>query len=77
MIKNGRDHLKDVNESYLEHGQFAITQGLKIVVIGLASIIHGIAPGLLKFYASSRIEAMGEMIKKRNQERANSVALKK
>ena len=42
-------------QTYFQHGFFAITNSAKLVVGGLAGIIHGFCPWWLKFYTSSMI----------------------
>lgn len=66
MIKESKKHLKAVNQGYFEHGVFAIKQGIYIIGIGAASIIHGIIPAWFPFYAPRHIISLSNMIKKRN-----------
>jgi hypothetical protein len=41
-------HLRDVGESYLEHGFFACRYGAKMTWGGIAAFIHGVFPFLFK-----------------------------
>lgn len=40
------DHPESVGENYLTHGYKATIFGIKLIVYGLAEIIHAILPGM-------------------------------
>lgn len=42
------EHPKSVNETYLEHLMFAMGFGLRMLVGGLACILHGLLPFLFE-----------------------------
>jgi hypothetical protein len=41
-------HPREVGESYLEHGLFACTYGVKMALGGVAAFLHGLLPFLFK-----------------------------
>ena len=41
-------HLRAVGESYLQHGVFACRYGAKMMLGGLAALIHGLIPFLFE-----------------------------
>lgn len=48
-ITNSKEHLEKVNETYIEHGEFAIRWGFFLIWAGIISIIHGVLPFLFPF----------------------------
>ncbi|MDG2243378.1 MAG: DUF6356 family protein [Rhodospirillaceae bacterium] len=42
------EHPKSVNETYLEHLMFATGFGLRMLIGGLACVVHGLLPFLFK-----------------------------
>jgi len=67
-ITKSRKHLNDVEESYCQHGWFAIKWGLYIVCTGLASIIHGIFPFLFPFTAPKNLLKLHKIMEDRKEE---------
>ena len=61
-------HLKDVEESYAEHGWFAIKWGFFIMWTGLASIIHGIFPFLFQFTAPKNLLRLQKLMEDRKEQ---------
>jgi hypothetical protein len=49
MKKDILNHLHESNVGYFTHSRWAILGGLKIIMIGFTSIIHGIFPNLFQF----------------------------
>jgi hypothetical protein len=41
-------HLREVGETYLEHGAFACGYGLKMMLGGIAAFLHGLVPFLFQ-----------------------------
>lgn len=56
MIQSSKKHLAEANKEYISHGKFAVIAGLDLIVTGIASIIHGIIPALLPFYAEKKVD---------------------
>ena len=48
MIRNSKNHLNEVNETYLKHMAVNFKIGLSTLVTGLKFLIHGIVPALFK-----------------------------
>ena len=48
MIKKSKNHLDEVNETYLKHMAANFKIGLSTLVTGFKFIIHGIIPALFK-----------------------------
>jgi hypothetical protein len=44
MYKKSIEHLKKSQESYFSHLVWAIYAGIKMILVGFSSIIHGIIP---------------------------------
>lgn len=62
------DHPESVDESYLTHAYKATTFGFKLIVYGLAEIIHAILPGMDFFElfgtnSYTKIKEMSEELK--------------
>jgi hypothetical protein len=63
----GLDHLKNNKESYFVHQRFAFVYGWKLLVAAIASFIHGVFPGVLKFYSARTVIGIYKVIEKRNR----------
>ena len=48
MIRNSKNHLNEVNETYLRHMFVNLKIGLSKIVTGFKFLIHGIIPALFK-----------------------------
>ena len=48
MIRNSKNHLNEVNETYLRHMCVNLKIGLSTIVTGFKFLIHGIIPTLYK-----------------------------
>ena len=48
MIRNSKDHLNKVNETYFNHMIVNFKIGLSTILSGFKFIIHGIVPALFK-----------------------------
>jgi hypothetical protein len=62
------EHPASVNETYLEHLLSALSFGTKMLVAGLACMLHGLLPALFVTRGSDTICALHErmMTKRRN-----------
>jgi hypothetical protein len=59
------EHPRAVNESYGEHWIVANSFGLKMIVAGLGTMLHGFVPGLLTHAGSDAIRKLhGEMTRR-------------
>ena len=48
MIRNSKNHLNEVNETYLNHMAVNLKIGLSTLITGFKYLIHGIIPTLFK-----------------------------
>ena len=48
MIRNSKNHLNEVNETYLRHMFVNLKIDLSTIVTGFKFLIHGIIPALFK-----------------------------
>ena len=46
MIKKSKEHLEKSKEDYFSHLKWAEISGLRLIWAGVASLIHGLVPGL-------------------------------
>ena len=65
MIKKSRQHLKSVNENYLEHILVMLKVSYNMFSGSLFALIHGLIPGLFQNSASIKIKELYEFINKK------------
>ena len=65
MIKKSKQHLKSVNENYLEHMLVAFKVSYNMLYGSLLALIHGLIPGLFENSASIKIKELYEHINKK------------
>ena len=65
MIKKSREHLKSVNENYLEHILVAFKVSYKMFCGSLFALIHGLISGLFQNNARIKIKELYEFINKK------------
>ena len=68
LFKEAKEHLELVDESYTEHGGFAIRWGFFLVWTGFASIVHGLVPSLFPFTAPRNILKLKALMDERSEE---------
>ena len=72
------DHPAEVGETYTEHMAYASSVGSRMVLAGLACMIHGILPFLFKTTGSEAVARLHNlMMEKRNATYAEQVAVTK
>ena len=54
-------HLEDVGMNYMMHLRFAWSIGLKLLVLSLTALAHGIFPFILVHSVSDKIKSMAEV----------------
>ncbi len=62
-----KSHLKEINETYLEHMHFAQKCGWRMVLAGLACVIHSIIPGVFVSTASGTMKLLEAEITERKR----------
>jgi hypothetical protein len=55
-------HLREINETYLEHMYFAQKCGWRMVFAGLACVVHSIVPNFFVNTASNALRALSQEI---------------
>lgn len=61
-------HLKETNETYFEHFQKAQKYGWRMVIAGLACIVHSIIPDFFITTGSDMVKALDqEMTERKNK----------
>ena len=64
MIKKSKQHLKSVNENYLENMLVAVKVSYNMFCGSLLALIHGLIPSLFQTSASNKIKELYEFINK-------------
>ena len=49
------DHPRQINETYFEHGQFALSYALKLLLASMAAMFHALVPSLFEKTASTMV----------------------
>jgi cephalosporin hydroxylase len=63
------EHPASVDETYLEHFGSAIYFGTKMIVAGIACVVHGVIPGVFMTRGSDTVRALHErMVLKRRKD---------
>ena len=65
MIKKSKQHLKSINENYLEHMNVAFKVSYNMLYGSLFALIHGLIPGFFQNSASIKIKELYEFINKK------------
>jgi hypothetical protein len=55
MLKTSRDHLKKSQETYGSHLVWATYAGIKMILVGCSSIVHGIVPAFFQGTAAKTV----------------------
>ena len=66
MIKDSKEHLNQINETYNQHLKAALKIGFTMILGGLQAILHAIIPGILTRSASEKIKKLNEIVSNRN-----------
>ena len=56
MIQSSKKHLKEANKNYYNHGKFAVVAGFDLILTGIVSILHGLIPSFMPFYAEKKVD---------------------
>jgi hypothetical protein len=60
------DHPRQVNETYFQHGKFALTFAFKLFLAATAAIIHAFVPSLFERTASRIVADLYQKTHNRN-----------
>jgi len=66
MIKDSKEHLKEVNETYIQHLIEALKIGFTMIIGGFQAVVHALIPGILIKSASNKIKKLYEIVSNRN-----------
>lgn len=55
MLKTSRQHLKKSQETYSSHLIWATYAGIKMILVGCSSIVHGIVPAFFQGTAAKTV----------------------
>lgn len=64
-------HLRETNQTYVDHARFALRAGVWLLVAGLASVVHAIFPNALPFVAERITKRLAEESQERQRRREN------
>ena len=67
------EHPASVDETYLEHFGSAIYFGTKMIVAGVACVVHGVLPAVFVTRGSDTVRALHERVMKRRKDRRHPV----
>lgn len=60
-------HLHDIDESYSQHAGHAFYIGLRLIVSGIACLVHGLLPGLFMKTASNTLADIHQLMARRRE----------
>ena len=66
MIKDSQEHLKEANETYIQHLKVATGIGLTMIIGGIHALLHALCPGILRTSASDKIKDLHKRVLNRN-----------
>tara|TARA_B100001996_G_scaffold240198_1_gene185671 strand:+ start:350 stop:550 length:201 start_codon:yes stop_codon:yes gene_type:complete len=66
MIKDSKDHLKEVNETYTNHLITASKIGMTMIIGGFQPLLHALIPGILTKSASDKIKKLHDIVEYRS-----------
>ena len=58
FISKCTTHLDSIDETYTEHARFAIRSGLRMIVAGIACVLHGLIPALFEATGSRTVREL-------------------
>jgi hypothetical protein len=64
-VKLFTDHPRQLNESYCQHLAYAGAAGLKLVGLGLVSLVHGLCPCLFEATVSAHLPDIHHNLRRR------------
>ena len=62
MIKDSKEHLNEINETYFQHMAIAFKISINLFLTSVICLIHGFIPGLFKKTASNMIVKMHKIV---------------
>ena len=65
MIKDSKEHLLSVKETYIQHLKSAFLIGIMMIVGGFQAILHALCPAILQKSASDKIKKLYFIVSER------------
>lgn len=59
------EHPQSVGETYLQHMKFAVFLGLRLIIISICLLIHGVFPFIFKSFSGDQIISLATKIQQR------------
>ncbi len=69
MFGKCKDHLDTVRESYFEHLRFAVWFGGKLIIAGVAVILHALFPAICQTTGSQTVYKLNDLLRDRAKSR--------
>tara|TARA_B100002052_G_C15610726_1_gene475192 strand:+ start:260 stop:460 length:201 start_codon:yes stop_codon:yes gene_type:complete len=66
MIKDSKEHLKNANETYINHLIAACKIGMIMIMGGFQALLHALIPGILTKSASDKIKKLHDIVANRS-----------
>ena len=66
MIKDSKEHLKNANETYINHLIAACKIGMIMIMGGFQALLHALIPGILTKSASDKIKKLHDIVTNRS-----------
>ena len=60
------EHPREIGETYAEHAGHALFIGLKMIVAGVACLVHALLPGLFIRTASNTVDDIQKLMTRRS-----------
>jgi len=73
MIKDSKEHLNEINETYLQHMAVAFKIAINMFLTSIICLIHGFIPGLFEKTASNMIVKMHEIVSRNKLSYINTI----
>jgi hypothetical protein len=68
------EHPRDINESYGEHAGHALYIGCRLIVTGLACLVHAVIPGVFVRTASNTVDYINSLMAQRTRRAGQSAS---
>lgn len=66
MLEMFTQHPERAGESYPQHAKFAICCGMKLIILGVLAIVHGLLPFLFETTVSTETKKLTKCFEKRD-----------
>ena len=66
MFNESKKHLKNIDESYIQHLIFALNISIRLLIAGVQCFLHALVPGIFEKSGSNAVRTLYNKINKRN-----------